>query len=185
MPKKKVTKAFVYSVFKTINKLTNYHETYNQIETLSSLQAIYKQIIDLAEVSFEGEPLSGLQVMGVLESRVLDFENVIITSVNEGKFPAGKSQNSFIPYDVKRIRFANLQRKRCDLFAITFIICCCVRKTFGCFITPTTKELMLVKKKSFHHPIGNRKQPKHNIISTIYNAFYPKKHTNPLPFQNR
>ena len=58
---------------------------------LQSLQSIYKQIIDLAEVSFEGEPLSGLQVMGVLESRVLDFENVIITSVNEGKFPAGKS----------------------------------------------------------------------------------------------
>jgi inactivated superfamily I helicase len=40
--------------------------------------------------------------MGVLESRVLDFDTVIVTSMNEGKFPAGKSQNSFIPYDVKR-----------------------------------------------------------------------------------
>lgn len=98
----KVTKAFVYSVFKIINKLTNYHEKYNHIDSVTSLHAIYKQIIELAEVSFEGEPLSGLQVMGVLESRVLDFENVIITSVNEGKFPAGKSQNSFIPYDVKK-----------------------------------------------------------------------------------
>ena len=47
-------------------------------------------------------PLNGLQIMGVLESRVLDFETVIVTSMNEGKFPAGKSQNSFIPYDVKR-----------------------------------------------------------------------------------
>jgi hypothetical protein len=44
----KVTKAFVYSVFKTINKLTNYHETYNQIESLPSLQAIYKQVIDVS-----------------------------------------------------------------------------------------------------------------------------------------
>ena len=61
-----------------------------------------KQIIDLAEVSFEGEPLQGLQIMGVLESRVLDFETVIVLSVNEGKFPAGKANNSFIPYDVKR-----------------------------------------------------------------------------------
>jgi inactivated superfamily I helicase len=33
---------------------------------------------------------------------VLDFDTVIVTSMNEGKFPAGKSQNSFIPYDVKR-----------------------------------------------------------------------------------
>src|SRR5690606_6723865 len=53
------------------------------------------------EVSFEGEPLEGLQVMGVLESRVLDFDTVIITSLNEGKLPAGKSNNSFIPFDVK------------------------------------------------------------------------------------
>ena len=53
-------------------------------------------MIDVAEVSFEGEPLQGLQIMGVLESRVLDFDTVIITSVNEGKFPAGKSINSFI-----------------------------------------------------------------------------------------
>src|SRR5690606_2068011 len=59
------------------------------------------QLADIAEVSFEGEPLEGLQIMGVLESRVLDFENVIITSLNEGVFPAGKSNNSFIPYDVK------------------------------------------------------------------------------------
>ena len=67
---------------------------------LEALYAIYKQVIDVAEVSFEGEPLNGLQIMGVLESRVLDFETVIITSMNEGKFPAGKSMNSFIPFDV-------------------------------------------------------------------------------------
>jgi ATP-dependent helicase/nuclease subunit B len=40
--------------------------------------------------------------MGMLESRVLDFETVIISSVNEGILPAGKANNSFIPYDVKR-----------------------------------------------------------------------------------
>ena len=72
------------------------------IDKIETLYAIYKQVIDVAEVSFEGEPLNGLQIMGVLESRVLDFETVIITSLNEGKLPAGKSQNSFIPYDVKR-----------------------------------------------------------------------------------
>jgi inactivated superfamily I helicase len=58
--------------------------------------------LTLLKFSFEGEPLNGLQIMGVLESRVLDFDTVIVTSMNEGKFPAGKSQNSFIPYDVKR-----------------------------------------------------------------------------------
>lgn len=98
----KIAKAFVYSVFKVINKLINYYSQHRHIDKIETLHAIYKQVIDLAEVSFEGEPLNGLQIMGVLESRVLDFETVIVTSMNEGKFPAGKSMNSFIPYDVKR-----------------------------------------------------------------------------------
>ena len=98
----KITKAFVYAIFKTINKLINYYSQHSHIDEIETLYAIYKQVIDLAEVSFEGEPLNGLQIMGVLESRVLDFETVIVTSMNEGKFPAGKSMNSFIPYDVKR-----------------------------------------------------------------------------------
>jgi inactivated superfamily I helicase len=66
--------------------------------------------------------------MGVLESRVLDFDTVIVTSMNEGKFPAGKSQNSFIPYDVKRVRFAHSKRKT-PFTPIIFIIYCNVLKT--------------------------------------------------------
>ncbi len=98
----KITNAFVYSVHLVINRMISYFTSHPKIDDIKTVQAIYKQVIDVAEVSFEGEPLSGLQIMGVLESRVLDFETVIITSVNEGKFPAGKSNNSFIPYDVKR-----------------------------------------------------------------------------------
>ena len=52
-------------------------------------------------LDFKGEPLKGLQIMGMLESRVLDFETVVIVSVNEGILPAGKTNNSFIPFDVK------------------------------------------------------------------------------------
>jgi len=97
----KLSLTFLYAIFKTINQLKNYVLKYNSISSPDQLFAIYKQIIEFAEVSFEGEPLSGLQIMGVLESRVLDFETVIITSLNEGKFPAGKTNNSFIPFDVK------------------------------------------------------------------------------------
>jgi len=97
-----IAKAFLHSIYQVLNRIATFIEKYQSITSLSSLFSIYKNVVDLAEVSFEGKPLSGLQVMGVLESRVLDFENVIITSVNEGKFPSGKSSNSFIPYDIKR-----------------------------------------------------------------------------------
>ncbi|MTG97539.1 MULTISPECIES: PD-(D/E)XK nuclease family protein [Myroides] len=97
----RLSKTFLYAAYQMLMRLVSYCEKYSFIQSFDTLYALYKQIMDMAEVSFEGEPLEGLQIMGVLESRVLDFDTVIVTSVNEGKFPAGKSQNSFIPYDVK------------------------------------------------------------------------------------
>ena len=67
-----------------------------------SLRMLLQQVVSLESVNFIGEPLKGLQVMGVLESRTLDFNRVILTSVNEGVLPAGKKGRSFIPFDVKR-----------------------------------------------------------------------------------
>lgn len=69
---------------------------------LRGLRVLLKQVLAQSGIPFYGEPLSGLQVMGVLETRTLDFDNVIMLSVNEGVLPSGKSSNSFIPDDLKR-----------------------------------------------------------------------------------
>jgi hypothetical protein len=69
---------------------------------LKTLQIVMQQLVSKEMIPFKGEPLKGVQLMGILESRTLDFKNVIILSVNEGKLPKGKSVNSFIPYDMKR-----------------------------------------------------------------------------------
>jgi len=69
---------------------------------LKTLQKILQQIIAKEIIPFKGEPLNGVQLMGILESRTLDFKNVIMLSVNEGTLPKGKSVNSFIPYDMKK-----------------------------------------------------------------------------------
>src|SRR5690606_41312192 len=53
-------------------------------------------------IPFTGEPLKGLQVMGVLESRNLDFTNVFILSLNEGAFPAFGSKGSYIPHSIRK-----------------------------------------------------------------------------------
>lgn len=83
------------------NELYRLNESYNHINDISALFSIYKELLASETLDFQGEPLQGLQVMGMLESRVLDFETVIISSVNEGVLPSGKTNNSFIPFDVK------------------------------------------------------------------------------------
>jgi CRISPR/Cas system-associated exonuclease Cas4 (RecB family)/Fe-S-cluster formation regulator IscX/YfhJ len=63
---------------------------------------LLKKVVQGINVSFSGEPLSGLQIMGVLETRVLDFDNLIILSMNEGIFPAKNHATSFIPYSLRK-----------------------------------------------------------------------------------
>jgi len=66
------------------------------------LYKIYRDSLTTKSLDFAGSPFDGLQLMGMLETRVIDYKNVILTSVNEGVLPAGKSSNSFIPYDLKK-----------------------------------------------------------------------------------
>lgn len=54
-------------------------------------------------IPFEGEPLEGLQVMGILETRTLDFKNLILLSMNDGIMPRISSSGSFIPYNLRRV----------------------------------------------------------------------------------
>ena len=67
-------------------------------ETLSRL---IRQQISQASIPFHGEPAVGLQVMGLLETRNLDFRNVIMLSVNEGQMPKGDKRSSLIPYTLR------------------------------------------------------------------------------------
>ncbi|TRW22513.1 PD-(D/E)XK nuclease family protein [Flavobacterium zepuense] len=176
----KIAKAFLYSIFKVINKLINYHEAHPQINNLTVLHAIYKQVIDLAEVSFEGEPLSGLQIMGVLESRVLDFENVIITSMNEGKFPAGKSQNSFIPYDVKRELGLPTYKEKDAIYSYHFYHLLLRAKNIYLLYNTESEGLDAGERSRFLTQLEIEKKPAHNLTSVIYNAHLPEKAYEPM-----
>lgn len=83
-------------------KLRNLILAYNlnlKIDTcIRLIDRVFKKLI----VPFSGEPLKGLQVMGVLETRALEFSNVIFLSLNEGIFPNQSYENTFIPYNIRR-----------------------------------------------------------------------------------
>jgi hypothetical protein len=176
----KITKAFVFSIFKTINKLINYYTKHPQIDTIETLHAIYKQVIDLAEVSFEGEPLNGLQIMGVLESRVLDFETVIVTSMNEGKFPAGKSQNSFIPYDVKRELGLPTFKEKDAIYTYHFYHLLQRAKNIYLLYNTESDGLDAGEKSRFITQLEVEKQDKHQLSHDIYNAILPEVAYSPI-----
>lgn len=86
---------------KELNALQTALQKYPDIN-LRALRVVLRQVLAQSGIPFYGEPLSGLQIMGVLETRTLDFDNIIMLSVNEGVLPSGKSSNSFIPDDLKR-----------------------------------------------------------------------------------
>lgn len=176
----KITKAFVYAIFKTINKLINYASQYPHINSLETLHSIYKQIIDLAEVSFEGEPLSGLQIMGVLESRVLDFDTVIITSMNEGKFPAGKSQNSFIPYDVKREFDLPTFKEKDAIYTYHFYHLLQRARNIYLLYNTESDGIDAGEKSRFITQLEIEKQPNHELTHEIHNAILPEMPNTPM-----
>lgn len=68
------------------------------IGNITTLEKIYSRIARRHNIAFLGQPLSGLQILGMLETRNLDFKRVILLSANEGVLPTGNKQNTLIPY---------------------------------------------------------------------------------------
>ena len=92
---------FIVQCYKAISRLDdNLQGTMGvSVETYFRL---FKQLACGLSIAFRGEPLSGLQVMGVLETRAIDFENLIILSFNEGVYPMRSGASSFIPYTLRQ-----------------------------------------------------------------------------------
>ncbi len=101
MVQRNIINEFIYRVVLSINRL----ETIVNNQEISFTSETYIRILDrmlrVQSVPFSGEPLTGIQIMGILETRALDFKNLIILSVNEGILPAVSAGSSFIPYSLR------------------------------------------------------------------------------------
>lgn len=169
----KITKAYLYEIYTVINQLKNHFSQIEKPLSLNALYGIYKQMVDTKEVAFEGEPLSGLQIMGILESRNLDFENVIIASMNEGKFPLGKSHNSFIPMDIKREYGLPSYKERDAVYAYHFYRLLQRAKNVFLIYNTDNDSLDGGEKSRFITQLEVEKQPNHALTHQIYQAEIP------------
>lgn len=95
-------------------------QKYHFVQSLSVLLKIYSRIAKRRTVAFYGEPLQGLQILGMLETRNLDFKRVILLSANEGTIPASRSTNTLIPYTLKRAFHIPTYHEKDAVYAYNF-----------------------------------------------------------------
>ncbi len=93
---------FIYQTYLLINHINDLLATINTEITNDTWAKLYKRSAEMHSIPFSGEPLKGLQIMGIMETRALDFENLIILNMNEGVFPQTGATNSLIPYILRK-----------------------------------------------------------------------------------
>ena len=89
--------------------------------SLKAFQKIWLQLMRRSEINLKGEPLEGIQIMGMLETRNLDFKNIIILSANEGILPKTGAMESFIPFDIRHDNKLPLPKEKNDIYAYYFL----------------------------------------------------------------
>ncbi|NIJ53019.1 PD-(D/E)XK nuclease family protein [Dyadobacter arcticus] len=90
---------YLYLFYTLLKQFEQTIDERSELITLRTLRSFMFELIRQTRIPFSGEPVSNLQIMGMLETRALDFDRIIILSLNEGMLPQAKRQNSLIPYD--------------------------------------------------------------------------------------
>ena len=110
----------LYNINKIFLQIKLVSEKYNYLKNINSLRAIFKELCEMSATPFNGEPVKGIQIMGMLETRLLNYDNIIITSMNEGILPSGNKNNSFIPFQIKKDNDLQTFKEKDAVFAYHF-----------------------------------------------------------------
>lgn len=110
----------IMKVHSQVQRLKALHSAGELNMKLQTLGRLFIRMLSSMSVPFHGEPVVGLQLMGLLETRNLDFRNVILLSVNEGAIPRTSNESSFIPYNLRRAFGLTLSEHRDSIYAYYF-----------------------------------------------------------------
>ena len=101
-PKSPLELEALYRLELILNRLQTLIDSGDLQVSDATLRRLLTQIIASTTIPFHGEPIEGIQIMGVLETRNLDFDHVLLLSCNEGNLPKGINDTSFIPYSIRK-----------------------------------------------------------------------------------
>jgi len=111
---------YLYRYAKLIERINKYFSTYPFASEPQVLLKLIRHLVNSESIPFYGEPLQGLQIMGMLETRALDFKRVILLGANEDLLPKPKYDQSFIPHDLKMAFGLPTYKQRDAIYAYYF-----------------------------------------------------------------
>ena len=110
----------LYRTYTLLNRLQDLIIAGELQVDIITLERLIQQLIQTTSIPFHGEPAEGIQVMGVLETRNLDFDHILVLSCNEGKLPKGVNDSSFIPYSLRKAYGLTTVENKVAIFAYYF-----------------------------------------------------------------
>jgi len=110
----------LYAINKILMQIKISSKKFDYLKNINSLKVIFSELCEISSTPFNGEPIKGLQIMGMLETRLLNYKNIIISSMNEGILPVGNNNNSFIPYEIKKANNLQTFKEKDAVFAYHF-----------------------------------------------------------------
>ena len=97
-----LTQESVFRMYTILNRLAALADSGDLVVDNTTLRRLVSQLVSSSSIPFHGEPVVGVQIMGVLETRNIDFDHVLLLSCNEGNMPKGVNDSSFIPYSIRK-----------------------------------------------------------------------------------
>ena len=165
-------------LFEVFKKLETLDAKYNVLANVKTVHNIYLELVSKLTMDFKGDAYNGLQIMGVLETRCLDFEHIILLSANEGILPSGKTNASFITYDLKSQFRLPLYDEKDAVYTYHFYKMLFRAKTATILYNSHSEGISAGEKSRFILQMEYDNLPQHSIthLAAIPQLNLPKKH---------
>lgn len=110
----------LYRTYLILQRLLDLVEKDVLIVDIVTMRRLINQVINSTTVPFHGEPVEGIQIMGILETRCLDFDHILLLSCNEGNLPKGVNDSSFIPHSIRHAFNLTTVENKVSIFSYYF-----------------------------------------------------------------
>ena len=115
-----LTQESVFRMFTILNRLATLADSGDLLVDNTTLRRLVSQLVSSSSIPFHGEPVVGVQIMGVLETRNIDFDHLLLLSCNEGNMPKGINDSSFIPYTIRKAHHLTTIDNKVALYSYYF-----------------------------------------------------------------